>query len=382
MLWTKIKTALVGAAIVGLAAFCAIQHHAQTRLAEEDGSLRLQIARAQAENARLAARLRQPAPQLPAPQIQVVTAASAALPTNDAPQESLYSRFNDKRPVLTHDQVESFLKANGRNAANLLAAFRTSGDPALLREAMEKFPNDPRVDFEAAIGGNLTPVEQRQWLDTFEKNVPANSLANYLSAFNYFNSGQIDQGVQELAAASGKPFDDYTVDRVEQDIEAYLGAGYSPADATVLGSRGLLLPQLSQMKQLGSDVMQLANAYSQTGDQASAQAALQMAANLGQNYANPSAGETAVSQLVGIGIEMNALKAMNPQSPYGINGQTVQDQINALEQQNASARELGQQASALLPSLSDQDWIIYKNRWLMLGLQNANQWVVGKYGGQ
>jgi hypothetical protein len=247
---------------------------------------------------------------------------------------------------------------------------------------MEKFPNDPQVDFEAAIGGNLTPVEQRQWLDAFEKNVPANSLANYLSAFNYFNSGQIDQGVQELAAASGKPFEDYTVERIQNDVEAYLGAGYSMADATALGTRGLLLPQLGEMKQLASDTVQLANAYSQAGDQASSQAALQMAANMGQNYANPSPGEPAVTQLVGINIEEGALQAMNPNSPYGSNGQTVQDQINALEQQNTSIRALGQQAAALLPELSDQDYIIFKNRWLMLGQENANQWVIGKYGQQ
>ena len=43
-------------------------------------------------------------------------------------------------PKLTREQVEAYLKTNGRDAASLLAAFRTSGDHALLKEAMEKFP--------------------------------------------------------------------------------------------------------------------------------------------------------------------------------------------------------------------------------------------------
>ncbi len=382
MAWTKAKTAVAGVVIAGLAAYSVIQHQIQIKMRGEAESLRQQMARAQAENERLSEKLRRPVPLLPAPQIQIAAAAPVAPATNEAEPVSIEARFRDNQPKLTHDQAESFLKANGRNAANLLAAFRTSGDLALLREALNRFPKDPQVDFEAAMDKDLSPVEQRQWLDTFEKNAPNNSLANYLAAGSDFNSGQIDQGVQELAAASGKSFEDYTVERIQNDVEAYLGAGYSMADATALGTRGLLLPQLGQMKQLASDTVQLANAYGQTGDQASAQAALQIAANMGQNYANPSPGEPAVTQLVGINIEESALRAMNPNSPYGSNGQTVQDQINALEQQNTSIRALGQQAAALLPELSDQDYIIFKNRWLMLGQENANQWVVSKYGQQ
>jgi hypothetical protein len=48
---------------------------------------------------------------------------------------------------------------------------------------------------------------------TLTNSVPDNALANYLSALNYFNAGQIDQGVQEMTVASNKPFQDYTLDR-------------------------------------------------------------------------------------------------------------------------------------------------------------------------
>ena len=163
----------------------------------------------------------------------------------------------------------------GRNAAGLLAAFRTTGDPTLLKEAMEKYPNDPQVAFEAAFARDLSPEEQRQWLNTFEKSAPDNALANYLSALNYFNSGEIDQGVQELTAASGKQFDDYTLDRVQDDVEAYLAAGYSMADAKAIASSQLLLPQLAQLKKLGLNAVDLANAYRQAGDSLLPEAALQ-----------------------------------------------------------------------------------------------------------
>jgi len=382
---TKLKLGISALVVAGATTAFVVQHQAQEKLRAANESLTQQIAQLKTDNKSLSRRVAQakPAPHLPAPQIQVAApVATNLLSAENVESTNLYARLKDKNPKLTSDQVEAYLKANGRTAASLLAAFRTSGDLALLQEAMQKYPNDPQVAFEAALGKDSSLEEQRQWLNTFEQDAPNNALANYLSALNYFNSGQIDQGVQELTAASGKSLDDYTVSRVENDMEAYLAAGYSTADAEQLGTSQLLLPQLAQMKQLGLDAVDLANAYSQAGDSSSAQVVLQMAANLGQDYATPSPGEPEISQLVGIVIEQKALQAMDPNSPYGNGGQTVQDQLNELAQQRESVVELDQQVSNLLPKLSDQDWIISKNRWLMFGEENAEQWVVNKYGQQ
>jgi len=126
----------------------------------------------------------------------------------------------------------------------------------------------------------------------------------------------------------------------------------------------------------------LANAYRRAGDTGSAQAVLLMADTLGQQYANPSPGEPTVSQLVGIAIEKIALSAMDPNTPYGDSGQTVQDRLNQLLQQRTSVLQMSQQAENLFPSLTPQDLIIYKNRWLMFGEENAQLWLIGKYGRQ
>src|SRR5208337_2673452 len=123
----------------------------------------------------------------------------------------------------------------------------------------------------------------------------------------------------------------------------YLSAGYSAAEAGYLSTFQLALPQLAPVKQLGQDLVDLANAYTQSGDQASAQAALQMALNLGQRYVPASAGKAVLDQLVGLAVERMALSAMDPNSPYGDNGQTVQDQLNQLAQQRATLKGLVQQ---------------------------------------
>ena len=377
MTLTQLKLGISALVVAGATTALVVQHQAQIKLHEENQSLRQQMAKLQTENERLSKH--PPVPRLPAPPMHVTTSTNALV--GDLQPTNLYTRFKDKAPKLTAEQVEAYLKANGRKASSLLAAYRTSGDPALLKEAMGKYPNDPQVAFEAVFNKDLSPEQQRQWLNTLEQTAPDNALANYLSALNYFNSGQIDQGVQELAAASGKQqFQDYTLDRIQDDEEAYLSAGYSAAEAESISSDWITLPQLAQVKQLGQDLVDLANAYGQSGDQASAQAALQMAMNLGQRYGNASASATVISQLLGIVVERLALNAMDPNSPYGGNGQTVQDQLNQITQQKAAINELWQQAEPLLPTMSDQDWTNYNNRRMIFGEVAALQWVVSKYG--
>ncbi len=158
-------------------------------------------------------------------------------------------------------------------------------------------------------------------------------------------------------------------------------AGFSVAESKTIPSQQLLLPQLRMLKDLGINLTELANSYRQGGDTASAQAALRMAATLGQRYSNGGAGETEGSQLVGLWIESNALKSMDPNAAYA-GDQTVQQRLDQIAQQNATHKELNQQLEPLLENLSDQDWIIYKDRWRTFGEESAMRWVIGKYGGK
>jgi hypothetical protein len=380
MTMTKLKLGLGALVVAGVATTLVIQHQAQEKLSVENESLRQQITQLQSDNLGLSRReaVAKLMLRLPAPHMQA--AAAAEPPADDLQFTNLYTRFKDKAPKLTAGQVEAYLKANRTNAASLLAAYRTGGDPALLKEAMEKYPNDPQVAFEAVLDKDLSPEEQRQWLNTFKQSAPDNALADYLSAFNYLKAGQTDQAVQDLTAASGKSLNDYTLARAQADEEAYLSAGYSAAEAIRISDGWLMVSQLSQVKQLGVNLVDLAKAYSQSGDQASTQAAFQMAINLGQRYGDVSTDPMLISQLVGTAIEKIALSAMDPNSPYGNNGQTVQDQLNQIARNRAAINELVQQATPLLPTMSDLDILNYENRRRAFGEIAALQWVVSKYG--
>lgn len=381
---TKLKRGLTVLAIAGAAIMLVTQHRIQAKLREENRSLRQQIAQLQAGNggpSHRGLRARStPTPRLPAPPMKA--AASPAGPIEDVQSTNSLARLRETMVKLTAAQVESYLKANRRDAASLLAAFRATGDQALLQEAMQKYPHDPQVDFEAVFTKNASPEERRQWLDAFEQAAPENALANYLSALDYFKAGQTDQAVQELIAASGKPqFQDYRLEAAQDDEEAYLAAGYSVAEAKMLAVAQLPLPQFQPLREMARDyLIPLADSYQQVGDGTSEQAALQMALNLAQRLEDPPGDYTLLSQLVGMAIERQAFSTMDPNNPCGDNGQTIQDRLSQITQQKAALQDLGQQFGALTQTMSDQDWISYRDRQMMFGQEAAMQWVVSKYG--
>jgi RNA polymerase sigma factor (sigma-70 family) len=376
---TKLNTGLTALLIAGAAVTLILQHQAWQTARDESDSLRRQIAQLKSDNDSLSNRLARASRALssrtPAPPVTANTSPGTA--------SGLRARLMADPLKVTAAQLEGYLKTHHRDAASLLAAFRVTHDRALLAEAMQKYPNDPQVDFEAAFQSNATPEERRQWLNAFESSAPNNALPNYLSALDYFKSGQPDQALQEMAAASAKQgFQDYSMDRLMDDREAYLDAGYSSAEAEISSATQLMLPQLFDVKQLGLDLVHLSNSYQQAGDSDSAQAALQMAAALGQRYANSGPAEAEVSQLVGMAVERMALGAMDPGAPYGDSGQTVQDQINQLTQERATLNDLNQQAEPLIENLSDQDYLTYKDRWMAFGEEAALRWVISTHGQQ
>lgn len=381
MALTKTQLTIGGIAIAALTASLIVETGSEKTLRRQNEALQQRIAQLAMDNQSLAenaARRLAQIPHLPAPALQVSNAVASDPESLES--TNLYSRLINKDLTLKPEQLEGYLSASGRNADSLLAAYRTMRDPALLAEAKRNFPDDPHVAFEAALEKDVTPEEQRKWLDVLKKSDPNNALANYLSALNYFNTGKNDQAVKEFTAAAGKPFDDFTSQRYEDDTEAYLAAGYSMADAKAGAGFQLLLPQLLQTKNVGLDMINLAKTYQQNGDSDSAQAALQMVINLGSRYSTPSPGEPVISELVGLALQRYALKTMDPTAPYGNSGQTVQDQINQVNQHYSQITQRSDQIDTLLPQMSEQDWIIYRDRWMTFGEENAGNWLIGKYG--
>src|SRR5215831_10605227 len=105
--------------------------------------------------------------RLPAPRITSTPAPNDS--SEDLRPTNLFTRLvNGDVPKLSPEQIDTYLTQNKRNAESLLAAFRASSDTAYLKEAEEKFPNDPRVAY-AAIFKCDSPEERSQWLDRLKQ---------------------------------------------------------------------------------------------------------------------------------------------------------------------------------------------------------------------
>jgi len=333
-------------------------------------------------------------PRLPAPRLTAKVPAAEPQPDDSRPTNLLARLLEDGDALtLRRDQVEPYLRASHRSAESLVAAYRVTNDPALLREALEQHPTDPQVNFAAyfALKNEMSPEERRQRLHAFKQAAPDNALANYLSAQDYFQSGQSDQAVQELVAAAGQSrIRDYSSGFIQNIEEAYRAAGYSEGEAKAAAAYALPLPQLAELRRLGQNLGDLANLYRQAGDEASAQAALQMGVALGRQVAEPSGSNYLVHDLVGLGIERQILERMDPGSPYDTVGRTVQDRLSELAQRREDIRELQgavdpdgrwDSLAGVLQSLSEQDLISFFDRIKVTGEMEALRWARNRLAG-
>jgi tetratricopeptide (TPR) repeat protein len=320
-------------------------------------------------------------PRLPAP--RMAAELPAAEPVGAKPAEWISALLKGEWPARpTPEQLEPFLNENRRSAESLLAAFRATDDPAYLREATETYPDHPHVAF-AALFRSQSPEETRHWIKTLQRADPNNALADYLAARDYFNAGEIDQAVRELVSASGKTrWQDYSGDFIQNAEEAYRAVGCSEAEAKTIASLGLPLPHLAQLRNLGQHIGELAGLYRQAGDDASAQAALQMGVVLAQRISQGSGPVWLIQDMVSLATEQRLLEGVDPAMPYDAGGRRVKDRIDEITAYRDELKQWGRIADDLLQNLAEPDLVKFLDRWKVSGELAALRWALNRQGGE
>ena len=314
-------------------------------------------------------------PRLPAPR----TAERSTADAEPVPQVSRIQKLlkGEELPEIKVADLEGYLAANHRNATSLLAAFRLTSDRELLKEAAEKFPDDPRVAYESWFR-TQDKAERQKWFEKWEQATPDNALASYLAAANFFKLGDNDAALQKLEAAASKPdFSYFSRQSVQDAEEAYKAAGYSEAEAKMVAAFGLLLPHLTELKGMSQNLAELSTAYRQAGDPDSANAVVELGTQLAHRI---SAGPSfMIEDLVAIASESAVLKSLDPTSPSAVPGKTVQEELDALAAQRAALKQAGKEYEAVLGQASAEDLVGYCDRLKLFGEQQASSWLVEKY---
>ena len=317
-----------------------------------------------------------PSPRLPASRLSAASAASEGVPEPVA--ESRLTRLlrgeSEERP--TREQMEPYLQENRRSAESLLGAFMVTRDVGLLKEAAEKFPNDPGVQFLVATDSKSTPEERSRALEAFKRAAPDNALGNYLAACDHFKAGRIDEAVKELLQAASKPkMRDFSMEFVQNREEAFLAAGWSLAEAKAEGMMGLVLPYASHLKEVGVQIAELAKQYQQSGDAVSAQNLSRMGLAFGQQVQTQLGPQILLEELVGIAIQRKLLDCLDPSWTFDASGQTVQDRLEELKQRRETIGKSAEQSESLLEQLNERDAITYFDRLKLHGELDAIRWL-------
>ena len=277
-------------------------------------------------------------------------------------------------PKLTVAQLESYLRENGRSAESLITASRITGDLSLLREAVSRFPNDPKARHELAMK-STDPAEKLASLKAFAAADPGNGLGSYLAAHAAFTSGDTAEAVRLLSeAATRANLNGYIMDKVQATEEAYISAGIDPLKAKAAAITGLGMPEMTDLRDLSKNMADLRERYVQSGDAASAAAISDMTVALGRKLQGSGDG-TALSELVGQSIERQALKQLDPQTPVDETGQTAAQRLEELAARKDFIAKTVQGVDPTASNVSPQILSQYLDRQKALGELSALQWL-------
>jgi hypothetical protein len=281
---------------------------------------------------------------------------------------------------LRREKIDEYLRLHHRDTASLLAAFHALQDTNFLREAATNFPNDPRVQW-TVLARNVYPEERRKWLDNFKAASPSNSLANYLSAQDYFKDHKPDVAMKELAEASGKSqFADYSMETIAggEDLSRFTGS--SPVE-TYLGLTGAvgndLLPESANLKGVASGIKEMQQQFAGSGDTASVQALAQTGITFANHLTSGDSGKLSLNQLVGMTVESAVLDSLDPNTPYDfLGGKTPAEKLAEFAQARTAFMDLQKTTGRAFATMSDEQAASYWNRVKTDGETEAKRWLV------
>jgi hypothetical protein len=333
-----------------------------------------------------------PSPKVSSPQ-------TSASPTMDLSVTQSYFHFPNpsaprapKQPDLDlagfvkipRAKAEEYLGLHNRDAASLLAVFHALEDMNYLNEAAMNFPDDPQVQW-TILARNAFPENRRKWLDLFKASSPGNSLANYLSAEDYFKNGQGDDAINELLTATDKSqFEDYATESTSNEEDLCRFSGKSPLESieiAMAGSAQDILPNVATLKKLVLDMQKLQKQELDAGDTVSVENLARMGLTLANQVRSGDNGKHIINQIVGITTESAVLVQLDQNTSYDfLGGETPSQRQQELKQQTLSLKELTGSYTAVQSDLTDAELMGFSERMKAFGEIEAMRWVAQQHG--
>jgi hypothetical protein len=256
-----------------------------------------------------------------------------------------------KAQRLSQPEVESFLKNQGRSAANLLVAGRMLNDLKYAREAAKADPKNPLPQLELALRGE-TPEERSAAIAAFRAAAPDNSLGDYLAADQAFRSGDTSAASEALLKSLESPrFITYDQAIVDSNEQAFLGAGYEPQAASFAAMDSVYLSHLKAIHTVTENLVSLQAESIRAADFRAAEQTLAIGLTLGQRMQDQR--PNLLEQMMGMSIETRLLNQLDPLTPVGPGGQTAGGRLEALAAKRLELEDLARRFEPAFATADD-----------------------------
>jgi len=255
-------------------------------------------------------------------------------------------------------------------------------DEAYLREAAEKHPSNPLVQF-TLLYKNLFPEQRRQWLDRFMESSPDNALPAYLSAREHLKAGDTAGALRDLREAAKRArYNDYSLETMLEVEQLCMHSGSSVLQAKVDAMVTVPMPQLVQFKQLTQEMINLREQYLTAGDPASARAMEQTILGLADHLTTGEGSRFLIGQLVGVAIERQLLERLPSGIISDVLGMTPAQRAEQLSAWRTALKGSVPDLEVLLNQASEAEAISYFDRLKNVGELEAMIWWHSRRGKQ
>ncbi|QIF03018.1 hypothetical protein [Roseimicrobium sp. ORNL1] len=276
----------------------------------------------------------------------------------------------DGYPELTPSQLEAYVVQEGRSAASLLTAFVLSnGEASWLREAAERYPENPRVSATMLMRGSELGGGSKEWIRRMQENDPKNSLGWYQAALTAFKNGNSDDALDALqsAVSRGRP-SQYHEEFSREVSKAYRSAGYEALQAESLGA--------SRMEgQHFSLLVELATLVSAEPAFARGPAGKEML-DLAEKLRTSTGRGMVMDRMAATMIDSHLLSQFELSDDVPGTGVFTIEQLEKGRYESSEIMALVERCKRLMPKLSDTEVKQFLRRMSIEGEVKAMEWVV------
>jgi len=295
-------------------------------------------------------------------------------PSANQPPGFLVRMLNGELAKLTPEQIEHYVESRGRDALSLIVASMLSGGEKWLEEAVQRFPDDPRVATAMLIKHGSSP-EAAEWIARLKQHDPGNSLGYLLAAKSALDGKDLDGALKELSALESTRLNDYRETWQSGLTEAYHSAGYQGMEAEWLGMWQAPLA-VSEVSRLNTRIADAMVAAQERGDRVTAESLGRSGMKAAALVSARGDRDLLINQLISVSMERKLLNQLHAFDFVPGDQHIVVERLGEMDKRIARIKSAIQSHTNLLPTMTESEVRQYTRRVQVEGELKAMEWLV------